>query len=34
MDACDTGAGDTVKEDDVIAQIETDKVTIDIKYTG
>ncbi|KXZ54665.1 hypothetical protein GPECTOR_4g731 [Gonium pectorale] len=27
-------AGDTIKEDDVIAQIETDKVTIDIKYTG
>ncbi|KAL6761171.1 dihydrolipoamide succinyltransferase [Haematococcus lacustris] len=26
--------GDTVKEDDIIAQIETDKVTIDIKYTG
>lgn len=27
-------AGDTVKEDDVIAQIETDKVTIDVKFTG
>ncbi|GFR44163.1 hypothetical protein Agub_g5333 [Astrephomene gubernaculifera] len=27
-------AGDAVKEDDVIAQIETDKVTIDVKYTG
>lgn len=26
-------AGDIVKEDDVIAQIETDKVTIDVKYT-
>ncbi|MEW5303714.1 MAG: hypothetical protein WDW36_006379 [Sanguina aurantia] len=26
--------GDAVKEDDVIAQIETDKVTIDVKYTG
>lgn len=26
--------GDAVKEDDVIAQIETDKVTIDIKYSG
>jgi pyruvate/2-oxoglutarate dehydrogenase complex dihydrolipoamide acyltransferase (E2) component len=27
-------AGDAVKEDDVIAQIETDKVTIDVKYTA
>ncbi len=27
-------AGDVVKEDDVIAQLETDKVTIDVKYTG
>jgi hypothetical protein len=27
-------AGDVVKEDDVIAQIETDKVTIDVKFTG
>jgi 2-oxoglutarate dehydrogenase E2 component (dihydrolipoamide succinyltransferase) len=27
-------AGDTVKEDDVIAQIETDKVTIDVKFAG
>ncbi len=26
--------GDPVKEDDVIAQIETDKVTIDVKYTS
>ncbi|EFJ47284.1 2-oxoglutarate dehydrogenase, E2 component [Volvox carteri f. nagariensis] len=26
--------GDAVKEDDIIAQIETDKVTIDVKYTG
>ncbi|KAG1673846.1 hypothetical protein FOA52_012871 [Chlamydomonas sp. UWO 241] len=26
--------GDAVKEDDVIAQIETDKVTLDIKYTA
>ncbi|GLC34383.1 hypothetical protein PLESTB_000734700 [Pleodorina starrii] len=26
--------GDPVKEDDIIAQIETDKVTIDVKYTG
>lgn len=26
-------AGDPVKEDDIIAQIETDKVTIDVKYT-
>lgn len=26
--------GDTVQEDDVIAQIETDKVTIDVKFTG
>lgn len=26
--------GDTVAEDDVIAQIETDKVTIDVKFTG
>lgn len=25
-------AGDVVREDDVIAQIETDKVTFDIKY--
>ena len=23
-----------MREDDIIAQIETDKVTIDIKYTG
>lgn len=29
-----TATGDAVKEDDVIAQIETDKVTIDVKYTG
>lgn len=27
-------AGDVVKEDDVIAQIEADKVTIDVKFTG
>lgn len=27
-------AGDVVQEDDVIAQIETDKVTIDVKFTG
>lgn len=27
-------AGDSVKEDDIIAQLETDKVTIDIKYSG
>eukprot|EP00955_Chlamydomonas_euryale_P040811 351815-Chlamydomonas_euryale.AAC.1 len=27
-------AGDPVAEDDVLAQIETDKVTIDIKYTA
>ena len=27
-------AGDPVKEDDVIAQIETDKVTLDVKYTA
>jgi len=27
-------AGDVVAEDDVIAQIETDKVTIDVKYTA
>lgn len=26
--------GDAIKEDDVIAQIETDKVTIDVKYTS
>ena len=26
--------GDTIREDEVIAQIETDKVTIDVKYTG
>lgn len=26
--------GDVVQEDDVIAQIETDKVTIDVKFTG
>ncbi len=26
--------GDTIVEDEVIAQIETDKVTIDVKYTG
>jgi len=26
--------GDVVREDDIIAQIETDKVTIDIKYTS
>jgi 2-oxoglutarate dehydrogenase E2 component (dihydrolipoamide succinyltransferase) len=29
-----TFAGDVVQEDDVIAQIETDKVTIDVKFTG
>lgn len=29
-----THAGDAIKEDDVIAQIETDKVTIDVKYTA
>jgi 2-oxoglutarate dehydrogenase E2 component (dihydrolipoamide succinyltransferase) len=27
-------AGDPVKEDDIIAQIETDKVTIDVKFTS
>ena len=27
-------AGDRLDEDDVIAQIETDKVTIDVRYTG
>lgn len=27
-------SGDAVKEDDIIAQIETDKVTIDVKYTS
>lgn len=26
-------AGDAVKDGDVLAQIETDKVTIDVKYT-
>mmetsp|Transcript_34789 Transcript_34789/g.88122 ORF Transcript_34789/g.88122 Transcript_34789/m.88122 type:complete len:461 (-) Transcript_34789:503-1885(-) len=26
--------GDLVRENDIIAQIETDKVTIDVKYTG
>ncbi len=26
-------AGDLVKEDDVLMQIETDKVTIDVRYT-
>lgn len=26
--------GDVVQEDDIIAQIETDKVTIDVKFTG
>eukprot|EP00210_Caulerpa_lentillifera_P000443 g429.t1 len=26
--------GDTLIEDDVVAQIETDKVTIDVRYTG
>lgn len=26
-------AGDTVNEDDVLVQIETDKVTIDVRYT-
>jgi len=26
-------AGDTVKEDDILLQIETDKVTIDVRYT-
>ena len=26
-------AGDEVKEDDVLLQIETDKVTIDVRYT-
>jgi 2-oxoglutarate dehydrogenase E2 component (dihydrolipoamide succinyltransferase) len=26
-------AGDLVKEDDVLLQIETDKVTIDVRYT-
>ncbi len=29
-----THTGDSVNPDDIIAQIETDKVTIDIKYTG
>jgi 2-oxoglutarate dehydrogenase E2 component (dihydrolipoamide succinyltransferase) len=29
----DKGVGDVVREDDVIAQIETDKVTIDVRYT-
>lgn len=28
------GPGDVVVEDDVIAQLETDKVTIDVKYQG
>ena len=28
------GPGDVVMEDDVIAQLETDKVTIDVKYQG
>lgn len=32
--SCTVITGDVVKEDDIIAQIETDKVTIDIKYTG
>lgn len=27
-------AGDVVQTDDVVAQIETDKVTIDMRYTG
>lgn len=27
-------SGDAIKEDDIIAQIETDKVTIDVKYTA
>lgn len=27
-------AGDVVKEDDILLQIETDKVTIDVRYTG
>ena len=32
---CDIAwAGDRLEEDDVIAQIETDKVTIDVRYTG
>jgi 2-oxoglutarate dehydrogenase E2 component (dihydrolipoamide succinyltransferase) len=29
----DKAVGDIVREDDVIAQIETDKVTIDVRYT-
>jgi pyruvate/2-oxoglutarate dehydrogenase complex dihydrolipoamide acyltransferase (E2) component len=27
-------SGDAIKEDDIIAQVETDKVTIDVKYTA
>lgn len=27
-------AGDVVREDDILLQIETDKVTIDVRYTG
>ena len=29
----DDCAGDKVKEDDILLQIETDKVTIDVRYT-
>lgn len=29
---CVLAPGDEVQEDDIIAQIETDKVTIDVKY--
>jgi hypothetical protein len=32
--AVNAHAGDVVQEDDVIAQIETDKVTIDVKFTA
>lgn len=32
--SCLLCSGDTVQEDDVVAQIETDKVTIDVKFTG
>jgi 2-oxoglutarate dehydrogenase E2 component (dihydrolipoamide succinyltransferase) len=32
--ACLCSTGDIVSEDEVIAQIETDKVTIDVKYSA
>ena len=31
---CCACAGDSVREDDVLLQVETDKVTIDVRYTA